>query len=50
MYGLLNGCSLAQCAQVGTILSGHVIQIVGTQLSEEVWAQMKSLIAQTLAS
>ena len=50
MYGLMNGCSLAQCAQVGTILSGHVIQIVGTQLPEEVWAQMKSLIAQTLAS
>ena len=50
MYGLMNGCSLTQCAQVGTILSGHVIQIVGTQLSEEVWAQMKSLIAQTLAS
>lgn len=50
MYGLMNGCSLAQCAQVGTILSGHVIQIVGTQLSEEVWAQMKLLIAQTVAS
>ena len=50
MYGLMNGCSLTQCAQVGTILSGHVIQIVGTQLSEEVWAQMKSLIAQTVAS
>ena len=50
MYGLMNDCSLTQCAQVGTILSGHVIQIVGTQLPEEVWAQMKSLIAQTLAS
>lgn len=50
MYGLMNDCTLAQCAQVGTILSGHVIQIVGTQLAEEVWAQMKSLIAETTAS
>ena len=50
MYGLMNDCSLAQCARIGTILSGHVIQIVGTQLSEEVWAQMKLLIAQTVAS
>ena len=37
MYGLMNGCTLAQCAKVGTILSGHVIQIVGTQLAGETW-------------
>ena len=47
MYGLMNDCSLTQCAQVGTILSGHVIQIVGTQLSGETWSQIKSLIAET---
>ena len=50
MYGLMNDYSLTQCAQVGTILSGHVIQIVGTQLSEETWNQMKLLIAETTAS
>ena len=50
MYGLMNDCSLEQCAQVGTILSGHVIQIVGTQLVEETWEQMKNLISQTIAS
>ena len=50
MYGLMNDCSLTQCAQVGTILSGHVIQIVGTQLSEETWNQMKLFIAETTAS
>ena len=50
MYGLMNDCPLMQCAQVGTILSGHVIQIVGTQLSEETWSQMKSLISQSVAS
>ena len=49
MYGLMNDCSLAQCAQIGTILSGHVIQIVGTQLSEDVWVKMKTLISQTIA-
>ena len=50
MYGLMNDCSLTQCAQVGTILSGHVIQIVGTQLAEETWEQMKLLITETMAS
>ena len=50
MYGLMNDCSLMQCAKVGTILSGHVIQIVGTQLSEDTWNQIKSFISQTIAS
>ena len=50
MYGLMNDCSLTQCAQVGTVLSGHVIQIVGTQLAEETWEQMKLLITETMAS
>lgn len=50
MYGLMNGCSLTQCAKMGTILSGHVIQIVGTQLSEATWSRIKSLIAETTAS
>ena len=49
MYGLMNGCTLTQCAEVGTILSGHVIQIVGTQLAGETWNQIKSLIAETTA-
>ena len=49
MYGLMNGCTLTQCAQIGTILSGHVIQIVGTQFTEEVWGEIKALIAQTTA-
>ena len=49
MYGLMNGSTLTQCAKVGTILSGHVIQIVGTQLAGETWSQIKSLIAETTA-
>ena len=50
MYGLMNGSTLAQCAKVGTILSGHVIQIVDTQLSEDTWNRIKSFISQTIAS
>ena len=50
MYGLMRDCSLVQCAQVGTILSGHVIQIVGTQLPEATWQKMKSLTSQTVES
>ena len=42
MYGLMNDCSLEQCIALGTLLSGHVIQIVGTRLSDEVWEQIRT--------
>lgn len=45
MYGLMNGYVLTQCAEIGTLLSGHVIQTVGTRLPEEVWSRIKSDIS-----
>ncbi len=45
MYGLMNDYTLPQCAKIGTLLSGHVIQTVGTRLPEEVWNQIKSDIS-----
>ncbi len=45
MYGLMNGYTLTQCAETGTLLSGHVIQTVGTRLSEEIWGNIKSEIS-----
>lgn len=41
MYGLMNEYTLSQCAEIGSLLSGHVIQTVGTRLSEEVWSKIK---------
>lgn len=37
MYGIMQGYSLRQCAEVGTLLSGHVIQTVGTKLTTATW-------------
>lgn len=45
MYGLMNGYALTQCAEMGALLSGHVIQTVGTRLSDEVWSKIKSDIS-----
>ena len=45
MYGLMNDCTLSQCAKIGSLLSGHVIQTVGTRLPEETWNQIKSDIS-----
>ena len=49
MYGLMNDCSLEQCAQLGTLLSGNVIQIVGTQLTNEAWEKIRSIVNKIIA-
>ena len=37
LYGYLRGFHLQECAAIGSLLSGHVIEVVGTTLSENVW-------------
>ena len=37
MYGLLSGCSLRQCAKMGGVMGGNVIQYYGTNIPEDVW-------------
>ena len=41
LYGLTCGYSLDKCAKIGSILSGNVIQVVGTTLSKERWDEIK---------
>jgi sugar/nucleoside kinase (ribokinase family) len=36
-YGMLHDVSLEKCAQLGSLLSYHIIQVVGTKLSPETW-------------
>jgi sugar/nucleoside kinase (ribokinase family) len=48
MYGLMHDCTMQQCAQLGSLLSGYVIQVVGTKLSEEAWNEIKLNVARIL--
>lgn len=48
MYGLMHGCTIHQCAQLGSLLSGYVIQVVGTKLSEAAWDEIKLNVARIL--
>lgn len=48
MYGLMHGCTIRQCAQLGSLLSGYVIQVVGTKLSEAAWNEIKLNVARIL--
>ena len=37
MYGLASGYSLDKCGQIGSLLSGKVIESLGAQISAENW-------------
>lgn len=41
LYGLTCCYSLEKCAKIGSVLSGNVIQVVGTTLSQECWDEIK---------
>ena len=42
LYALATGCSLMQCAALGSLLAGHIIEVVGTALSAETWQKIKA--------
>ncbi len=41
LYGMANQVSLEQCARLGSLLAGNVIQVIGTKLPEESWSQIR---------
>ena len=49
LYGLTCGYSLEKCAKIGSILSGNVIQVIGTTISPERWDEIKLNINKVLA-
>ncbi|WP_321334364.1 adenosine kinase [uncultured Bacteroides sp.] len=48
LYGLTCGYSLEKCAKIGSVLSGNVIQIIGTTLSKAQWDEIKLNISEIL--
>lgn len=42
LYAHSKGNDLMTCAQLGSLLAGHIIEVVGTSLSPEVWEQIKA--------
>lgn len=44
LYAYSKGEDLQRCLEVGTMLSGQVIQVIGTQVSEEAWEELKMTI------
>lgn len=49
LYGQSVGTSLAQSARIGSMLSGYVIDVVGPQIPDDKWEQIKLKVKAILA-
>lgn len=45
LYALCTDAPLEKCLQTGALLSGYVIQVIGTRLTDEAWQEIRSLIS-----
>jgi sugar/nucleoside kinase (ribokinase family) len=49
LYGYANGYSLEKCGLFGSILAGHVIEIVGARIDEQRWKKILTLLKESIA-
>jgi sugar/nucleoside kinase (ribokinase family) len=47
LYGYANGLSLENCGIAGSILAGHVIEIVGARMDEQRWKNIISILKES---
>ncbi len=41
LYGLTKGLPLQTCGKIGSLVSGNIIQVIGTKLDDEKWEEIK---------
>lgn len=46
LYGLINNLDLEKCGNIGSILSGHVIEVIGPKMSNETWSVIHEKVKQ----
>lgn len=44
LYGLTQNIDLKKCGDIGSVLSGKVIEVIGAKMNEERWSIIKSLV------
>lgn len=49
LYGLSQNCSLGVCGAIGSLLAGRVIKVIGTKMSDEIWAEIKLKVSSMIA-
>jgi sugar/nucleoside kinase (ribokinase family) len=49
LYGQSVGATLEASARIGSLLAGHVVEVVGTQIPADRWPQIKLKVREILA-
>jgi len=44
LYGLTKGLPTQECGKIGSLVSGNIIQVIGTKLDDEKWQEIKLVI------
>lgn len=44
LYGYINDLPLNKCGEIGALLAGHVIEVVGSKIESATWTRIKGLI------
>lgn len=42
LYGLHKGYGMKRCGNIGSLVSGHIVQVIGSKMSEETWTEILS--------
>lgn len=48
LYGLANDLSMVKCAQLGSVLAGNVIEVIGPKMNGDRWSQIQPSVAAIL--
>ncbi len=48
LFGLSHNLSLKKCAELGSLLGGNVIEVIGPKMDETRWANIKSKVSEIL--
>ncbi|WP_010418036.1 adenosine kinase [Anaerophaga thermohalophila] len=44
LFGLIHGLPLEKCGQIGSLLAGKVIEVIGPKLDDDTWEEIKRLV------
>ncbi|MCD4745731.1 MAG: adenosine kinase [Bacteroidales bacterium] len=44
LYGLINNFSIEKCGKIGSVLSGKVIEVIGSKMKKDIWVETMEMI------
>jgi len=50
LYGLVKGLPLNKCGEIGSVLSGKVIEVVGAKMEESTWNIIREMVSEIQSS